>query len=86
LIAELATLLGFALLKRDVVVNSTVAVASRVLSMTVTNYYLLQIFYRVPEPIVVGLLPLIAVFNITQALINIIPAYFIYLRVKPYKT
>lgn len=81
-IAELATLLGFALPRRGVIVNSAAAVALRVLSMTVTNYYLLQAFYGMPEPLVVSLLAPIALFNVTQALINIIPAYLIYLRLK----
>jgi len=81
-IAELVTLLAFASLRKGVVVNSVVAVASRVVGMTVVNYYLLQLFYGMPEPLVVSLLPLIGLFNVTQALINIIPAYFIYLTVR----
>lgn len=80
-IAELATLLAFALLKRGVVVNSVAAVASRVVAMTIANYYLLQLFYRMPEPLVISLLAPIGLFNGTQALINIVPAYIIYLRV-----
>ncbi|MFQ6065512.1 MAG: ECF transporter S component [Candidatus Bathyarchaeia archaeon] len=81
-IAELATLLAFASLRRGVVVNSITAVTSRVAVMTIVNYYLLQLFYGMAEPLVVGLLPLIGLFNVTQALINIIPAYFIYLIVR----
>jgi hypothetical protein len=34
-----------------------------------------------PEPVVVGLLVPIALFNVTQALVNIIPAYLIYLKI-----
>lgn len=81
LLAELATLLGFALLKRNIVWKSVLAIASRVVVMTVANYYLLQLFYRIPEPVVVGLLAPIALFNVTQALINIIPAYLVYSRI-----
>lgn len=81
LVAELATLLGFVLLKRSVVVRSILAVTLRVAVMTVTNYFLLQLFYKMPEPVVVGLLVPIALFNVIQALINIIPAYLIYLRI-----
>lgn len=81
LIAELATLLGFALLRKHIVLNSTVAVTLRVATMTIANYYLLPFFYPIPVSAVVGLLVPIALFNATQALINIIPAYLIYLRI-----
>jgi len=85
LIAELTTLLGFALLRKHVVLDSTAAVTSRVSIMTVANYYLLPLFYKMPESVVVGLLASIALFNMTQALINIIPAYLIYLRITKMK-
>jgi len=81
LVAELATLLGFVLLKKSIVLKSAFAVTSRVVAMTVANYFLLQLFYKMPEPVVAGLLVPIAIFNVTQALINIIPAYLIYLRI-----
>jgi hypothetical protein len=81
LVAELATLLGFVLLKKNIVVKSTLAVTLRVTVMTVTNHFLLQFFYKMPESDVVGLLVPIALFNVIQALINIIPGYLIYLRI-----
>jgi len=81
LVAELATLLGFVLLRRSIIWKSVLAVTSRVIVMTVANYFLLQLFYKMLEPIVVGLLAPIALFNLTQALINIIPAYLVYLRI-----
>lgn len=81
-IAELATLLAFASLNKGAVIKSITAVGSRVLTMTIANYYLLQIFYGIPEPAVISLLPPIGLFNATQALINIIPAYIIYSRIK----
>jgi len=81
-IAEVSTLLGFAALKKGIVVKTTVATASRVVVMTISNYYLLQLFYGMPEPFVLGLLAPMAVFNVTQALINIVPAYFIWLRIR----
>jgi riboflavin transporter FmnP len=87
LVAELATLLGFVLLKRNIFVRSILAVTLRVTVMTATNYFLLQLFYKMPEPAAFILLVPIALFNVIQALINIIPAYLIYLRVsKPEKT
>ena len=81
-VAELATILAFGLLKRGVVVNSAASVVSRVVAMTIANYYLLQLFYGMPEPLVISLLVPIGLFNVTQALINIIPAYIIYLKVR----
>ena len=89
LVAELATILPFALIKKGVttkkgIITKTVAaVASRVLVMTAVNFFLLPFFY--PDyyssgAAVVGLLPLLGVFNFTQALLNIIPAYLIYSR------
>ncbi len=84
LIAELSTLAGFTLIRRNIIVRSTIAATSRVSVMTAANYYLLQLFYQIPERVVVGLLAPIAVFNATQTLINIIPAYFIYTRLKAF--
>ena len=81
LVAELATLLGFALLKRNIVLRAILAITLRVAVMTATNYFLLQLFYKMSEPVVAILLAPIALFNVIQALINIIPAYLIYLRV-----
>lgn len=82
IIAEIATLLAFAALNRGVVVKSIAATGSRVITMTMANYYLLQIFYGMSESTVIGLLPPLGLFNATQAIINIIPAYLIYLRIK----
>jgi len=87
LVAELATLLGFVLLKKSIVAKSVLAITSRVVIMTVANYLLLPFFYGIPESTVVVYLVPIAIFNVIQALINIIPAYLIYLRIsKPKKT
>ena len=82
LVAELATILAFAAIRKGIVTKSIAAVISRVLIMTVTNYYLLPIFYSayMSESVVVGLLLPLGVLNATQALLNIIPAYIIYSR------
>jgi len=85
LVAELATLLGFVLLKKSVVLKSILAIVSRVVAMTMVNYFLLQLFYAMPEPVVVDLLVPIAFFNVTQALINIVPAYLICSRISKSK-
>ena len=83
LVAELATILAFAALRKGVVVKSIGAVMSRVLVMTVVNFYLLQFFYAwASESYVIGLLIPLGIFNATQALINIILAYIIYVRAR----
>ena len=83
LVAELATILAFAAIRRGVVTKSIAATASRVLVMTIVNYFALPFFYPKfypSEAAVVGLLLPLAVFNLTQALVNIIPAEIIYNR------
>ncbi len=59
------------------------AVVCRVAVMTGYNYYFLPFFYGIPIAVVVGLLPVIAVFNGIQGLINVIPAYFVVDRLPP---
>lgn len=83
LVAELATILAFAIIRRGVLIKTGSAVISRVLVMTGMNYYLLPIFYSdfyPSEAAVVAILVPLALFNLTQALLNIIPAYTIYWR------
>jgi riboflavin transporter FmnP len=80
IIAELATILAFAAIRKGFIPKTIVAVASRVLVMTMANYYLLPIFYGMPVSFVVAILPALAVMNATQALINIIPAQIVYSR------
>jgi len=80
IIAELATILAFAAIRKGFIPKTVAAVGSRVLVMTVANYYLLPIFYFMPVSVVVGILPALAVMNATQALINIIPAQIVYSR------
>lgn len=84
-LAELATLIGYAVFRRNFVIDTFKATLSRVAVMTIVNYYLLPVFYgkygMTPEAAAALLVP-IAIFNVTQALINIIPAQIIYLRVR----
>jgi hypothetical protein len=82
LVAELSTLLGFSLMKRNVWFRSISAIIVRVSVMTVSNYYLLPFFYGIPEPVVLGWLVYIGIFNLTQALINIVPSHLIYWRIR----
>jgi riboflavin transporter FmnP len=81
IIAELATVLGYSLLRRSIYTRSSSAIAARVLVMTVANFYLLQMFYGMPESVVMSLLPVIAVFNATQVLINLVPAQIVSQRI-----
>lgn len=83
-LAELATILGYAVFKRNFTIDTAKATLSRVATMSVANYYLLPFFYGkygMTSETAAALLAPIAVFNITQALINILPAYAIYKRV-----
>ena len=80
LIAEIATILAFAAIRKGFITKSISAIASRVFIMTVANYYLLPIFYGMPVSVVGGILPALAIMNGTQALINIIPAQIVYSR------
>jgi hypothetical protein len=79
-IAELATILAFVAIRKGFIPKTISAVASRIIVMTVANYFLLPVFYHMPETVVVGILPALAVMNGTQALINIIPAQIVYSR------
>ena len=80
LIAELATILAFAAIRKGFIPKSVASVTSRILVMTVANYCLLPVFYGMPASFVVTILPALAVMNGTQALINIIPAQIVYNR------
>lgn len=82
IIAELATMLAFAAIKRGYLTKTAAAVSSKVLVMIATNYLLLPLFYGMPTSAVVDILPALAVMNSTQALINIIPAVVVYSRLK----
>jgi riboflavin transporter FmnP len=82
IVAELATIMAFAAMRKGFVSKSVAAVTSRIVVMTVANYYLLPLFYSMPVSFVVGILPALAVMNGTQALINVIPAQLVYNRLR----
>lgn len=79
-VAELATILAFAAIRKGFITKSVASVLSRVIVMTVANYYLLPVFYGMPASFVISILPALAIMNGTQALINIFPAQIIYSR------
>lgn len=80
IIAELATILAFAAIRKGFISKSITSVVSRTIIMTVANYFLLPVFYGMPVSVVVGILPALGIMNGTQALINIIPAQIVYSR------
>ncbi len=68
LIAELATILAFAVFRKGLITKSIIAITSRVAIMTGVNYYLLPIFYpTMSEAVIIGLLIPLGVFNITSS-------------------
>ena len=79
-VAELSTVAGLYLGLRAtatrllddrwIVVSSCVSVATRVAVMTLTNLYVLPNFYGVPVEATMGLLPLIAAFNVVQGAVT----------------
>jgi len=80
-LAELSTVVGLhvglrvaasrALDARWMAFSSAVGIASRIIVMTFTNLYVLPNFYGVPMEATIGLLPLIAAFNVVQGAITI---------------
>ena len=80
IIAELATILALYAMRKGLIPKTITSATSRVVVMTVANYFLLPVFYNMPVSVVVGILPALAIMNGTQALINIIPAQLVYSR------
>lgn len=80
-LAELATIIGYTFVRRNFALDAAKAALSRIVVMTVANYYLLPFFYKMPPEAAAALLAPIAIFNLTQALVNIVPAYAIYKRI-----
>lgn len=80
LVAELATILAFYAIQNSFIKKTASAVTSRIVVMTAANYVLLPIFYSMPVSTVVSILPALALMNASQALINIIPAQIVYMR------
>jgi len=82
-LAELATLLGAYLslnLKwgSELALMLLLASLSRIAVMSAANLLLLPLFYGLDPAVVVKLLPVIAVFNLTQALVNVLVAYRVF--------
>lgn len=82
IIAELATIIAFGMIKSNFVVKSFGGTLSRVIVMTGINYILLPVFYGLPESFVIYILPALAILNTSQALINIIPAKIVVSKIR----
>ena len=80
LVAELATVLAFFAIRNGFIKKTASAVTSRIVVMTAANYVLLPIFYSMPVSTVISILPALALMNASQALINIVPAQIVYMR------
>lgn len=79
-LAEGLTVIGFAFgykLTKKLWVGPIGGVGLRVAGMHLANWILLPIFYGIPEPVVLGLLPLIDLFNLIQGGINVALALII---------
>ncbi|MCJ2520758.1 MAG: ECF transporter S component [Candidatus Thermoplasmatota archaeon] len=61
----------------------TIAIVMRITVMTPVNYYFLQLLYSVPGSFALSTLPFLAVFNLIQGIINVVPAYLIVDRLPP---
>jgi hypothetical protein len=82
IIAELATIIAFGMIKSNFVFKSFGGTLSRVIVMTGINYILLPVFYGLPESFVIYILPALAILNASQALINIIPAKIVVSKIR----
>lgn len=82
IIAELATIITFGMIRSNFIVKSLGGTLSRVIVMTGINYILLPVFYGLPESFVIGILPALAILNASQALINILPAKIVSSRIR----
>jgi riboflavin transporter FmnP len=81
-IAEFSTVLGIAIGLRlpsrwRMVLSVVVGVALRVLVMSATNLIVLPVYYGTPYNVVVGLMPMIGVFNAIQGTITVLLGYFL---------
>lgn len=72
-------------LRRKLIIGGalTTAVASRVLIMTGYNFVFLQVLLSIPVEVVMGLLPVVGIFNMLQGIINVVPAYLVVDRLPP---
>lgn len=85
-LAELSTLVGIYIAisasKKDMKRTLAYAMLSggmvRVIVMSIANFFLLPLFFRISQSVVLSLLIPIAVFNIIQGVLNIVGASFLY--------
>lgn len=82
IIAELATIITFGVIRSNFFVKSFGGTLSRVVVMTGINYLLLPVFYGLPESFVIDILPALAILNASQALINILPAKIVVSKIR----
>ncbi len=89
-IAEISTILGVWLFRKYwknseksmVTLSFTGGSILRMIVMMIANYIFLPLFYGLPPRIVISIIPVVGIFNIVQAFINIILAYLVYRAIK----
>jgi riboflavin transporter FmnP len=58
------------------------AIFSRLIATSISNVYVLPTFYQIPYNAALGMLPLIAVFNILQGFMNLFVGYLLFISSK----
>ena len=81
IIAELTTIIVFFLIHRNFVIKTFGATTFRIIVMSIANFFMLPIFYGLPESFVISILPALAILNASQAIINIFIAKTIFDRI-----
>ncbi len=82
-IAEFSTVSGIAIglrlpIRWRIVLSVIVSVALRIATQSITNLIVLPVYYGMPYNVVVGLLPMIGVFNAIQGTITVLLGYLLY--------
>lgn len=82
-IAEFSTVSGIAIglrlpIRWRMVLSVIVSVALRIATQSITNLIVLPVYYGMPYNVVVGLLPMIGVFNAIQGTITVLLGYLLY--------
>jgi len=82
-IAEFSTVSGIAIglhlpIRWRIVLSVIVSVALRIATQSVMNLIVLPVYYGMPYNVVVGLLPMIGVFNAIQGTITVLLGYLLY--------
>lgn len=88
-LAEFSTILGISISKRFwknemlmAISSSIFGVLVRITTMCITCLIFLPLFYGMPQIVVLKIIPIIAIFNLIQGLLNILVALSLYKAIK----